>query len=128
MPIIRIHYLLSDRDNASTSSADEKPMAISAPQSTETKTEAELTGQVAAQTNPTPPAAHNKSGSRFLIQKLLLLTSSLLIFVAMFLTQLSHQLPAGNAAMTVATIVTVSSQLLIALSFYFDHQEHGGQP
>lgn len=128
MPIIRIHYLFSDRDNASTSSADEKPMAMSAPQSTETKIEADDSGQVAAQTNPAPPAAHIPSGSRLLTQKALIVMSSFLLFVAMFLLHLSNMITDGSAVATAATAVTISAQVLISLSFYLDHKESGGQP
>ena len=112
MPIIRIHYLFSDRDNASTSSADEKPMAMSAPQSTETKTEAELTGQVAAQTNPAAPAAQTEKGKAFPPHTLLNIPT-VLVMLVLSLTSIQSLTQMYSVPAIVPTILLVSTQILI---------------
>lgn len=102
----------------SMSSAEVNPTAISTPHSTETKTEAGDSGQVAAQTNPAPPAAETSNGNQFLAKELLLTLAAVMLFLAMFVTHFISDTPAGQAASTAASIITVSAQLLIAISFY----------
>ncbi len=112
MPIIRIHYFLSDRDNASTSSADEKPMATKAPQSTETKTEADESVQVAAQTNPAPPAAQIEKDKAFR-RNTLLNIATLLVMLVLSLTSIQSLTQMYSVPAIVPTILLVSTQILI---------------
>ena len=110
--------LAAIRNTTSSNSDEAKPMAINTPLSTEKKTEVGDSGQVEAQSSPPAPLAETSSGNQFLAKELLLTLAALMLFLTMLVTHFISDTPAGQAASTAATIIIVSAQLLIAISFY----------
>ena len=116
-PRVCSHFLPNNRDTASMSNAAEKPMAMSAPQSTETKTEAGVTGQVAAQSNPDAPVAHTKKDREFL-RTIVIQVAMVLLMVVLSLTSTQTWIQEYSATAIAVTILIVSIQLLIGASLF----------
>lgn len=94
-----------------------KPMATSTPQSTETKTEAGDSGQVAAQTNPAPPMTQTKKGREFL-RITVLNVATVLLMVVLSLTSTQSLTQMYTAPTVIVMILIISIQLLIGLSLF----------
>lgn len=107
-----------DKQSAtSISSAAEKPMAISAPQSTETKTEAGDSAQVEAQSNPAPPLTQTKKGREFL-RMTVLNVATVLLMVVLSLTSTQSLTQMYTAPTAIVMVLIISIQLLIGTSLF----------
>ena len=108
----RAHCRVETLVTISTSSAEEKPSAIKTPQSTETKTEAGVNAQVAAQTNPTPPMPQIEK-DRALRRNTLLNIATLLVMLVLSLTSIQSLTQMYSVPAIVPIILLVSTQVLI---------------
>lgn len=106
------YSLRHKRNTISMSSAAEKAMAMSTPQSTETKTEAGDSGQVAAQTNPAPPMAQTEK-DKALRRNTLLNIATLLVMLVLSLTMSQSLTQMYSVPAIIPMILLVSSQVLI---------------
>lgn len=101
----------------SSSSAEAKPMAINTPHSTETKTDAGDTAQVAAQTSPAPPMTQTPKGREFLRATVIQL-AMVLLMVVFFLISTQSWMQEYSAATVAVITLAISIQLLIGISLF----------
>lgn len=105
------------RNTTSNSTAAEKPTAISTPHSTETKTEAGDSGQVAAQSKPAPPAAQTNNG-KALRRDTLLHVATLLLMLVLSLSSIQSFTQTNSVPTIIPTILISCSQVLIIISLF----------